>query len=157
NFVALSYVWGSIGGVAMDFRGENSRKKLPNCYSRTIGDAITATKHLGFRYLWVDLYCISRDPAIRHSQIAQMDIIYKSVPIVIIASNEDATYGLPGVSRPQNLQLSCQIEIEHFVSVRLDALNDLEIFKYSTRAWTYQERLFSNCRIAFTGDQAFIE
>ena len=52
HYVALSYVW---GGVYPQDRALEVRT-LP----ATIEDAITVTKRLGMRYLWVDALCIDQ-------------------------------------------------------------------------------------------------
>ena len=54
KFAALSYVWGTPG------TGQNTRfLHLPHVLPRTVQDSITATKLLGYRYLWVDRYVCS--------------------------------------------------------------------------------------------------
>ena len=92
EYVALSYVWG--GG------SHASTRSLPNPAFRVIEDAITVTKELGFRYLWIDRYCISQiDASERRHQIARMDQIYADAVLTIVAAaGEGPDYGLPGVS-----------------------------------------------------------
>jgi hypothetical protein len=68
RYVALSYVWGS-GGVDSQFSGGSLVWRL---LPRTIRDAIVVTMQLGFRYLWVDRYCIPPDK--KQEQIGKMDI-----------------------------------------------------------------------------------
>ncbi|ORX95707.1 heterokaryon incompatibility, partial [Clohesyomyces aquaticus] len=158
DFVALSYVWGNSAANLQGIRTQDGRQMLPEYCPQTIEDAITVTKNLGFRFLWVDFFCISRDPETRHCQIAKMDLIYKTAPLTIVAAaGEDSGYGLPGISRPRKKQLECQFGEEVLVSVRLDVLHDLCTSKYSTRAWTYQERLFSERSLVFTDHQIFLE
>lgn len=52
KYVALSYVWGT-GGVGSHFSGDTLVWKL---LPGTIRDAMTVTRKLGLRYLWVDRY-----------------------------------------------------------------------------------------------------
>ena len=116
------------------------------------------TAELGFRYLWVDLYCVSKDPSIRHSQIAKMDLIYKAAHTTIIAvAGKNSEYGLPGVSRPRTTQQNCRVGADCLVSSRLDVLQYMEASKYNTRAWTYQERMFSERNLVFTDHQVFLQ
>jgi hypothetical protein len=72
-------------------------EKLP----ATIRDAIIVVLALGYRYLWIDRYCIEQaDCPARHSQIQQMGNIYNSASITIIAAAGSTPYhGLPGVSQ----------------------------------------------------------
>jgi hypothetical protein len=93
--VTLSYVWGH--SPAASGAGPGS---LPKTFERTIEDAITIAVVLGFRYLWVDRYCIPQDnPAEKNSQIQRMGDIYANSALTIIAAaGDDAEFGLPGVS-----------------------------------------------------------
>jgi hypothetical protein len=94
-YVALSYVWGRTSDAESD-HGTNLTSLLPN----TIEDAITATQKLGFRYIWIDRYCINQsDKEEKTAQIQQMDLIYGSASCTIVAaSSGDPSTGLPGVS-----------------------------------------------------------
>lgn len=67
---------------------------------RTVEDAITVTKNLDYRYLWVDELCIEQnDSSHRASQIGKMDRIYKGADLTIVAAcGDNKNYGLPGVS-----------------------------------------------------------
>jgi hypothetical protein len=51
QYVALSYVWGEAGNMLLQ-----ETSKLPTKLPATIEDSITATRRLGYRYLWVDKY-----------------------------------------------------------------------------------------------------
>lgn len=72
---------------------------LPTALPATILDAITVTNRLGFRYLWVDRYCINQhDKNKAQIQINQMDLIYQKASLTLVAaSSKDPPYGLPGV------------------------------------------------------------
>ncbi|KAF2121112.1 heterokaryon incompatibility protein-domain-containing protein [Lophiotrema nucula] len=157
DFVALSYVWGNIKGNPDRIGDTHSQLALPEKCPQTIEDAITVTKHLGLRYLWVDLYCISRNQETRHAQIARMDAIYKTARLTLIATGDDAFQGLPGISRDRISQPVLSMDDYSLVGLRIDALYELETSKYSTRAWTYQERIFSQRSIVFTEHQVFLE
>jgi hypothetical protein len=90
-YVALSYVWGrQETGPHLDH--------LPEKVPQTIEDSITATLKLGFRYLWVDAYCINQRREEIMAQVLKMDLIYRNAQITIIAcAGKDSDYGLPGV------------------------------------------------------------
>jgi hypothetical protein len=157
-FVCLSYVWGQSDWKKRESVQKGHLRYLPSKCSQTIEDAVVVTKELGYEYLWVDQYCVSKDPSIRHSQIATMDVVYKSASMTIVAATgSDADYGLPGVSRPRKPQPHCLTEAGGLVCVRLDALHDMDASVYASRAWTYQERLFSNHCLVFTDHQVFID
>ncbi|KAK4161773.1 heterokaryon incompatibility protein-domain-containing protein [Cladorrhinum sp. PSN259] len=92
DYVALSYVWGNTS--------EPDSTGLTNSLPNTIEDAITTTQKLGFRYLWIDRYCIDQSSTEeKATQIEQMDLIYGNASCTIIAAaGADPSAGLPGVS-----------------------------------------------------------
>ncbi|KAK0757329.1 hypothetical protein N5P37_010050 [Trichoderma harzianum] len=53
-YVALSYVWGQPQAQ----KAVNDGKRLPTQLSLLIRDAMAVTQAMGFRYLWVDRYCM---------------------------------------------------------------------------------------------------
>lgn len=78
SYVALSYVWGNSGIFDKLVVHANS-PHLPSVLPMVVSDAIEVTKALGFRYLWVDKYCIDQsDYEAKHEQIQQMDSVYEN-------------------------------------------------------------------------------
>jgi len=147
QFVALSYRWGP-GGA-----------ELPAEQPATIEDAITVTLKLGFRYLWVDKYCIDQSsPMDKHLQIDQMGQIYASAQLTLIAAaGTDPSYGLPGVSRPRT---KYQTQTEYpgpvtLVQLMTTTANDICNSTWASRGWTFQEGILSRRRLVFT-DQAAV-
>lgn len=92
-YVTLSYMWGSISG------SNEYSESLPEGLPCTIEDAITVTRKLGFRYLWIDRYCINQQcEEEKAEQVQKMDLIYQNSEVTIIAAaGQDPLYGLPGV------------------------------------------------------------
>jgi hypothetical protein len=154
SYVCLSYVWGQI------LNSKSYHDILPQSLPTTIEDSITATLKLGFRYLWVDRYCINQQDKVEvFHQVRMMDRIYQNAELTIIAAaSEDPSYGLPGVgSRPRELQPSGKIRNILMVST-VD--NPVEFIRHSTwitRGWTYQEAFFSRRRLVFTDQQTYFE
>jgi hypothetical protein len=158
KFVALSYVWGA--------RSHDSRPvdsdELPSHLPLTIRDAITVTKRLGFRYLWIDRLCIRQnDEADKARQVPHMGLIYRLADLTIIAAaGEDPEYGLPGVSMtPRSASLSIRLGDKTLVcSPALSAVQAIiKSSAWSSRAWTYQEAMFSRRRLFFTTQQVYWE
>jgi hypothetical protein len=91
-YVTLSYRWGRSSGPT------EYLESLPKGIPSTIRDSITVTRKLGFRYLWIDRYCINQlNPDEVSAQVSKMDLIYQNSEITIVALGKDPTYGLPGV------------------------------------------------------------
>jgi hypothetical protein len=109
EYIALTYCWGSPEFVAnvTQLRTDTApllfatnafaddKHAIPN----TNRDAISVTKALGQRYLWVDALCIMQDnKADKAALIGQMDKIYSNALLTIIAAGGDnVNTGLPGV------------------------------------------------------------
>jgi hypothetical protein len=85
KYVALSYVWGADSGAGVSPDGHVDWKQLP----QTVCDAIHATRRLGFRYLWVDRYCIPAISQLKQMQIRKMDIIYRQSQATLIQGGDN--------------------------------------------------------------------
>ncbi|KAF1362736.1 HET-domain-containing protein, partial [Lizonia empirigonia] len=91
-FVALSYVWGQVTQPTLNFL--EPWKDVP----KTIQQAIDLVLDLGYRFLWVDRYCIDQtDSHQKHQQISQMGAIYAAAHFTIVAAaGNGPDHGLPG-------------------------------------------------------------
>ena len=154
DYVALSYVWGepsAAGGKA-----GKDRSALP----QVVKDAISVTKALGFRYLWVDRYCMEQNDRVRkHEQIMNMDSIYENAALTIIAApGLDLARGLPGVSSTR-VRKEVPFQHENFTVSWIPPSPHAEILdsRWSTRGWTYQEATLSRRRLVFTDQQVYFE
>ncbi|CAI9631417.1 unnamed protein product [Alternaria burnsii] len=143
RYLALSYVWGSIQSSGID------QDEFP----ATICDAITVTVQLGYRYLWVDQYCINQlAGGHKQAQIQLMGRIYAESELVIIAAaGSSSEYGLPGVSvKAREAQRRIRLEKD----VELIAMNVpdhiLPKSTWAQRGWTYQEGYLATRRLVFT-------
>ena len=105
RWLALSYVWGKTT-QAEDYPSYCEGSSMPDHIPKTIGDAISVTLELGYRYLWVDEYCINQsDHNHRNDQIMKMDRIYHGADLTIVAAaGDNKMYGLPGVGSTERKQ-----------------------------------------------------
>jgi hypothetical protein len=98
RWVTLSYCWGDVHPIITEVETLPARckrllfKDLPILFR----DAITITRRLGYRYLWIDALCIIQDS---HDdwliESAKMGDIYKFSAITIAAeASEDCTVGI---------------------------------------------------------------
>lgn len=161
KYVALSYVWGTTashsntpvigcdGGCEHDLR-----------ITKTIRDAATVSKSLGYSYLWVDKLCIDQgNSEEKHHQISHMDSIYGSADMTIIAAcGQDSHYGLPGVNdTPRTVQHHVKAgHFDIFSSMR-HPHDAIKSSKWASRGWTLQETCLSKRRLAFTDSQLYFE
>jgi hypothetical protein len=157
KYSALSYVWGT---SKSGDEYECVDNILPTTLPRTIEDAVSVTKVLGLRYLWIDRYCIDQgNDTEKQIQIQQMDLIYQNAFVTIVAAaGTDPHFGLPGVgatSRPP--QPTAWIKGRCLVSTLPDPRLSIKACKWMQRAWTYQENFFSTRRIVFTEQQVYYE
>ncbi|KAF1962713.1 HET-domain-containing protein, partial [Byssothecium circinans] len=161
NYVALSYVWGTTvsdsEAPAMEYDGAHT---LDPRITKTIRDAATAAKGLGYKYLWVDKLCIDQGNAEeKHHQISKMDSIYGSADMTIIAAcGQECYYGLPGVNgtprTPRRNVKAGQINV--FSSTR-HPHDHIRSSKWVSRGWTLQEACLSTRRLVFTDTQLYFE
>jgi hypothetical protein len=80
QYTALSYVWGQETDTWIP-----SGPHLQHRAHLIVEDAIICTQNMGFRYLWIDRYCIDQnDPNTKHILIQHMDDIYRNASIAII-------------------------------------------------------------------------
>ncbi|KAK3503401.1 heterokaryon incompatibility protein-domain-containing protein [Neurospora crassa] len=158
DYVTLSYLWGTAeatdGPVVQSINRDGGKGlALPTQIPLVIRDAIWVVKQLGYRYLWVDRYCIPQeDAAAKHVQILNMGRIYSnSILTIIAAAGDGPEYGLPGVSsRPRITQVGVQINNEISLVLYEPPKDHIVNSKWNTRGWTYQEGLLSKRRLVFT-------
>lgn len=167
-YVALSYVWGAVSQyktvredlelLQQDGYLDNEEIEIP----RTIKDAIGLVPLLGERYLWVDSLCIVQEDGDElWDQINNMASIYANASLTIVAAQgQDALFGLhgiQGISQPRRL-----LDEVHTLQGGTPVLMHGESWfsrlmptKYSHRAWTFQEYLFSRRKIIFKDDTVY--
>ncbi|KAH8647328.1 heterokaryon incompatibility protein-domain-containing protein [Xylariales sp. PMI_506] len=156
KYTCLSYVWGDTGALFSATRKTLAQLLEPGVFTRyadripqTIRDAMKVTRALGVRFLWVDRLCIVQDDDdMMQEQIKWMASIYGcSYFTIVAAAGSDSESGLAGVtnSRPPEhilLELNgvAQFAIHGSLWYREEYQKDSI---YSSRAWTFQERLLS--------------
>ncbi|KAI0382460.1 HET-domain-containing protein [Hypomontagnella monticulosa] len=161
QYIALSYVWGPGNEHASCCLScsEDTKTPLPKNLPLLVTDAITVTKDLGFRYLWIDRFCISQDkPETKHRQIMEMDAVYSNSELTVIAAaGQDENYGLPGVSKRSRVATpaveTSGIRVSWFQNPKALVLES----RWCSRGWTYQEGFLSRRRLTFLDDQTYFE
>lgn len=170
QFVTLSYVWGTTQ-QAMLKRENLLQLQMPGSLHgvtpKTIKDAMIFTSNMGYRYIWVDVFCIIQDDdEDKATQLRIMGDIYKNSVFTIVAAaggNSDA--GLSGVRTPRKAVQS-KVQVKSASSTQaplwlmstLTPLTDYFVpythdLPWHTRGWTLQERALSRRVFTFTGEQ----
>lgn len=154
KYAALSYVWGpsEISEPLLD------GGRLPASTQMAIEDAMHCTTRLGFRYLWVDRYCIDQASPSKHLQIHNMDLIYGCASVTIVnAAGDDSDCGLPGVSVQSRIaQESFVIGGKRFLQIPQSEA-EIKKSKWASRGWTLQEGHLSKVRLVFTRSQVIFQ
>lgn len=91
EYVALSYCWGQEGNEDFVLTQSTLERKMDiiplSGLPQTLRDAITITKWLGFRYLWIDALCILQDNMEDwEKESAVMGKVYSNAVVTIAAS-----------------------------------------------------------------------
>ncbi|KAK3298469.1 heterokaryon incompatibility protein-domain-containing protein [Chaetomium fimeti] len=94
RYVALSHCWGQ-GGTPFTTTHQTLPLRLGGIdisdLPQTFQDAVTLTKELGLRYLWIDSLCIIQDDAEDWAkEAAQMAQVYRNAHLVLNAANSDS-------------------------------------------------------------------
>ncbi|KAF4300807.1 Zinc finger TFIIS-type protein [Botryosphaeria dothidea] len=170
SYVALSYVWGAVNQYKTlredleNLQQDGYLDRVDVAIPRTVRDAIGLVPLLGRRYLWVDSLCILQEDGDElWDQIHGMASIYANASMTIVAAQgEDADFGLRGVrgvSQPRKLpdEIHTLRDGTQVISYGDGWFSRLIPTKYSYRAWTFQEYLFSRRKIIFKDDSVYWE
>ncbi|CZR69227.1 uncharacterized protein PAC_19127 [Phialocephala subalpina] len=153
RYAALSYCWGRQQEVvAKEDSWEAMTQGIAlSVLPKTIQDAVTVTRRLGLRYLWVDALCIKQDSEEDWaSESSKMADIYGNATITIAAaggSDCDAGCFIKASSNTGHTLEKIRLPlpdlsigtISLYVQKEYNPLEDA----LNKRAWTLQERLLS--------------
>ncbi|RMJ16441.1 hypothetical protein CDV36_003908 [Fusarium kuroshium] len=154
SYLTLSYVWGQSSAIE-----QTSGNRIPTHAPKVIDDAIEVTLNLGYRYLWVDRYCIPIDHAAKHAQLRNMGDIYSNSDLTIIAAaGHGPGTGLPGTrTTPRKGQISTTIG-RHKLCMSPPGINwEIESSRWNKRGWTYQEAFLSRRQLVFTKSETYFQ
>ena len=142
KYAALSYCWGGSPNLTTTISNLKSRtKNIPWAeIPSTIQDAITVTRRLGIRYIWVDALCIVQSPGGDwETESSRMADVYGGAFITISAAlSPDVSHGLSRRSA-----LLSDID-------RALGLSGNPLYR---RGWALQERMLSKRNLIFGLDQ----
>ena len=161
TYVALSHCWGLPGKTFITTHDTIASMKAGFAIGQapaTFRDAISITRLLGFRYLWIDSLCIiQRDTADWLREAARMGYVYTNASLTIAAANakddndgflqprSDALTSLRIVSSTKNsAQVYLQTQVDGMKVEPHDAEEPLD-----ARGWTLQEQRLSRRSLRF--------
>jgi hypothetical protein len=127
---------------------------------RTIDDAISVVQSMGFKYLWVDRYCIPQQDEVEKTRlIDHMGHIYKnSVLTIIAAMGTGPDCGLPGITPGlRSTPTPFSVNGWSFVGQDLSVNIDIQQSTWNSRGWTFQEGLLSTRKLIFSSRQLYFQ
>ncbi|KAG4443261.1 hypothetical protein IFR05_001304 [Cadophora sp. M221] len=163
-WVALSYCWG--GPQPLQTTTDTLAERMDDIplalLPKTIQDAITTTRELNLRYLWVDCLCIIQDDTddVR-KEISLMPEIYRNSTVTISAarartSNEGFLHDITRPT-PQDISFRLRFLCPDGQIGSLIFYGQDEILPHrdpiEDRAWTLQEHLLSQRLLVFGSHQ----
>ena len=176
RYVALSHCWGSL---MQSDAGQHARTLTTNLENmqrgislenlpRTFQDAVLVVRKLGLRFLWIDALCIVQDDLADWArEAARMADVYGSAHLTIAATSaESSTDGF--LKRPPLRAASIPYYVDTctepagYLVVTYEPKEDswyssIEMARWNTRGWTFQERLLSKRVLHFTARRLFWE
>ncbi|KAK7222560.1 hypothetical protein V2G26_010563 [Clonostachys chloroleuca] len=165
SYLALSYCWGKPDSKAeiqpVRLQRDNIQQLMSeiklDILPQSIQDAITVTRKLGFRYLWVDALCIIQDHGEdKAHEISKMSAIYKNAAITVAASvAEKASQGFLQSRGDRATYLpECMLTIpmpnEQTGTIYLSAHQYEPDHPLDKRGWALQEFMLSSRMLIFS-------
>ncbi|KAM0812071.1 putative Heterokaryon incompatibility domain-containing protein [Seiridium cardinale] len=164
SYIALSYCWGGPQHMQLtnktlkSFQQGLTVSRLP----KTLRDAITVTRQLGHRYLWVDALCIVQDDQnSKQLELGKMSQTYKNSFVTIqpsVSKNADEGFLNLRTPPPPPARLIFQDSPETGklpVYARTLELPP-RLTHTSERAWIFQESVLPPRLLSYTASQVFI-
>jgi len=171
SYIALSYCWGTGSGchqlttTSNTFEKHRARINLFDL-SKTLQDAVSITRKLGQRYLWVDALCIIQDSdEDKQGEMAIMGEIYSSAYLTISAvSAAGCDKGFLTPQQDSHFEVPYRASDGCIYQI-LMARNDEEVKRVqqaivqgsplNERGWCFQETILSSRILFYTSIQPY--
>ncbi|UKZ54068.1 hypothetical protein TrVGV298_007873 [Trichoderma virens] len=162
QYLALSYCWGKpldSAAKPLHLQRDNLKQLVDGIklesLQQSIRDAVSATRKLGFRYLWVDALCIIQDcDEDKRTEISRMASIYKNASVTIAAStSENAAHGFLAhkiQSYCPDYEVHMRMANKALGTVYLSAGPYEPDHPLDKRGWTLQEFMLSSRMLIFS-------
>ncbi|KAH6665936.1 hypothetical protein B0J14DRAFT_660071 [Halenospora varia] len=165
KYAALSHCWGAQTTWQHHSLSTSNIKALHHKINfgrlpKTFQDAITVTRALGIRYLWIDSLCIIQDSKSDWAAEATlMEDVFSSACCTIAASSANSSDGFLGSRSTRNfVTIPTASDGPYYICDTIDDFRtDVEEGLLNRRGWVLQERALSPRTIHFTSNQAYWE
>ncbi|KAK3986801.1 heterokaryon incompatibility protein-domain-containing protein [Cladorrhinum sp. PSN332] len=162
RFVALSHCWGSRKKMTkLTTKNESIYQEGIDLQSlsRNFRDAITITRRLGIRYVWIDALCILQDSTADWvAEAPKMTDIFGTATLVLSATS--AKHCDAGILRPRLRTCSPPLgpSKNWFLMVQTRSIEGIISFlPLSSRGWAAQERMVAQRVLHYTPQGMFWE
>jgi hypothetical protein len=165
KYVAFSHCWGDVPKHLKfcTYRDNIEERKRTIDFGRlpqNFKDAVTITRGLGIRYVWIDSICIiQEDGDDWEVEAGNMENVFSAAYCTIAA--DSAKCSLVGFLRQRKPRPCVTVETKtgrlYFCKAIDDFHHDVEESVLSTRGWVLQERALSRRTIHFSNTQVYFE
>lgn len=164
EYIALSHCWGQGPMISTRTDNINSHRlridieRLP----RSFQDAVTVSRGLNIRYLWIDSLCIIQDDNQDwdHEAARMQQVFSNAVCVIAATSVASSAEGFLRPSRQQRewVTLRSPSGATRYICKSIDNFQrDVEAAILNKRGWVLQERALARRSIHFTSTQLYME
>jgi hypothetical protein len=162
EYVALSYCWGGNQTFVTTLATLKEKEAgFPqSVLPQTLKDAISVTRSLGFRYIWIDALCIIQDSdEDKAAEISVMGDVYKNSSLTIVATNAsgvDKGFLLSRKTETPSVNIPILLPKGDFGTLSIVPIESDRMPKpLDTRGWAFQEFMLSRRLLIFELDTFF--
>ena len=161
EYATLSYVSDDLSDsstLQLDTTNDSLVMDLPNIIPQVFLDGLALSRSLGYRYLWIDRYCIPKDDLAAKAQLRAKDSIFSNSAVTLIVASGNSVYdGIPGISVPREDQLSLKTDRGLYTTTLLRPDLDVAASNWASRASTYNDGVLARRRLVFTQSQVYFQ